>query len=47
MEIPPVEKMTTNLETERFKYGIIMASDVVNSKVIDLDLFVFVREKKR
>jgi len=46
-EIEPVEKMSTNLETERFKYGILMASDVHLGKVIDLDFYVLVKEKKK
>jgi hypothetical protein len=47
MEALQVEQMTTTVETERFKYGILVAADVENGKVIDLDVFILARLKKK
>ena len=41
-----VEILSTRLETERLIYDLLMAADVVNGKVIELELHtVFVKER--
>ena len=41
------ETMTTNLETERIRYRLLVASDVVNGKVTDIEFYVLARVKVR
>lgn len=39
------EKITTNLETERINYRVLVASDVVNGKVVDLEVYILAKVK--
>jgi hypothetical protein len=41
-----VERLTTNLETERLRYKILVAGEVVEGKVVNNAVYISTKEKR-
>lgn len=43
----PVDRLYTTLETELMVYGLLAAADVQGGKVVDLEVFILSKSKKK